>query len=51
VGSQIISFRIHDDSLAAVRLLATDREEPLSETLRTMLRYAAQCMPADWKPE
>jgi hypothetical protein len=30
--------------------LAKKRREPISETHRTLLRYAMQHMPVDWKP-
>jgi hypothetical protein len=46
----MFSFRITRGGKQAIALLAERRAETLGDTTRTLLRYAMQHMPPDWKP-
>jgi hypothetical protein len=49
-GRILYSFYITRGGKKAVELLATERGEKTAETVRTLLRYAMQHMPPDWRP-
>ena len=46
----MFSFRITAGGKHAIQLLAEHRGETIGDTTRTLLRYAMQHMPPDWKP-
>jgi hypothetical protein len=48
---EMFSFRITHGGKNAIRLLAEHRHEPMGDTVRTLLRYAMQHMPPDWRPQ
>jgi hypothetical protein len=45
-----VVFRLSDAGIDWIDVLAAERGEKRSDTIRTLIKYASARMPRDWKP-